>query len=263
MTTTVLADPRPPRGTADSAGVPFLRLVRVESRKLVDTRGGRTMLAVIGFVTVGVIALLMFTSDPAGLTFQNLAFAAAVPQALLLPVMGVLSATSEWSQRSALVTFTLEPRRLRVATAKLVAAVLAGLLAVPAALVVAALANLAGLLWLDGNGSWAIQGAVLGGATLMQVIGVVQGVAFGLAIVHSAAAIASLFVLPVTWAMLGMLVDGLQRVAPWLDLTSSTTPLLDGAMRGSDWAHLATACGVWLLLPLLIGLLRLTRREIK
>lgn len=263
MTTTLSAGPRPAQLTAAPAGVPFLRLVRVESRKLVDTRGGRAMLAVIVLVTAAVIVLLLLTSDPAELTFANLAFAAALPQGVLLPVLGVLSATNEWSQRSAMVTFALEPRRVRVAAAKLVGAVLVGLLAVPTALVVAAAANLAGLLWLDGNGSWALQGAVLGGATVVQVIGVVQGVAFGLAVMHSAAAIVSLFVLPLVAAMLSMLVDGWQRVAPWLDLASSTTPLLGGAMRGSGWAHLATACGVWVLLPLLIGLLRLVRREVK
>lgn len=263
MTTTALASHRPPQLTAGLLGVPFHRLVRVESHKLVDTRGGRTMLAIIGLVTAGVITLVLFTSDPTGLTFQNLAFAAALPQALLLPVLGVLTATNEWSQRSALVTFTLEPRRMRVAAAKLVAAVLVGLLAVLAALLVGALANLAGLLWLDGDGSWALRATVLGGATLLQVIGVVQGVAFGMAIMHSAAAIVSLLVLPLSWTVLGVMVDGLQRVAPWLDLSSASTPLLNGELQGTDWAHLATACGVWLLLPLLIGLLRLARTEVK
>ena len=36
------------------------------------------------------------------------------PMGILLPVLGVLSITSEWSQRTAMVTFTLEPSRMRV-----------------------------------------------------------------------------------------------------------------------------------------------------
>ena len=40
------------------------------------------------------------------------------PMGILLPVLGVMSVTSEWSQRTAMVTFTLEPSRSRVVAAK-------------------------------------------------------------------------------------------------------------------------------------------------
>ena len=41
---------------------------------------------------------------------------------ILLPVLGILLVTSEWSQRTAMVTFTLEPSRSRVIAAKFVVA---------------------------------------------------------------------------------------------------------------------------------------------
>lgn len=243
--------------------VPFVRLVRVETRKLVDTRAGRALLIVIGVITAGVIALLLRTMPPDGLTFAHLTLASAVPQGFLLPILGVLAATGEWTQRTGLVTFTLEPRRGRVAAAKLVAAGLVGLSAVGAALVLGALTNVVGMIWFDGDGSWSLPAAQLGGAVVLQLIGVAQGVAFGLALQSSIVAIVAFLVLPTVWSVVGSLVSRLEPLLPWLDLGEATSPLLDGAMKATDWAHVGTAALVWLALPYAIGVLRLTRREVK
>ena len=136
--------------------VPFSRLLRVELRKLVDTRAGFWLLAAIGIITVAVVVVFLFVADPAQLTFMNFVGATATPQSLLLPVLGILAVTAEWTQRTGLVTFTLEPSRTRVAVAKLVAVVLVGLLAVVVALGVAALGNVAGMVLMDGAGTWNI-----------------------------------------------------------------------------------------------------------
>ena len=42
----------------------------------------------------------------------------ATPQGFLLPVMGILLVTQEWTQRTGMVTFTLEPHRGKVIAAK-------------------------------------------------------------------------------------------------------------------------------------------------
>ncbi len=42
---------------------------------------------------------------------------------VLLPVLGILLVTAEWSQRTALTTFTLVPRRERIIAAKAAAGV--------------------------------------------------------------------------------------------------------------------------------------------
>ena len=47
-----------PRVTA----VPFSRLLKVELRKLVDTRAGFWLLAAIGIITVAVIAVFLFVA---------------------------------------------------------------------------------------------------------------------------------------------------------------------------------------------------------
>ena len=65
----------------------------------------------------------------------------ATPQGFLLPVLGILLVTSEWTQRTALVSFTLMPVRGRVLVAKVLAALIAGLAAIVLAMAVAALAT--------------------------------------------------------------------------------------------------------------------------
>ena len=45
---------------------------------------------------------------------------------ILLPIIGILLVSSEWSQRTALITFTLVPKRMRVMSAKIAAEPRAG-----------------------------------------------------------------------------------------------------------------------------------------
>lgn len=243
--------------------VPFLRLVHVEARKLVDTRAGRWLLVVVGVVTAGVIAVMLRTAPPDGLTFRSLVIASSAPQSVMLPILGIVTATSEWSQRTGMVTFTLEPRRARVAAAKLVAAGLVGVVAQLLALVVAALTDGVGQLLFDGAGTWSLSPGELAGTLTAQLIGVAMGVAFGLALQSGPVAIVAFLVLPLAWSFTSMLVSGLHQVAPWLDLMAATVPLTEATMRPLDWAHLGTASLVWLLVPYAVGVLRLHRREVK
>ena len=122
-------------------------LLRVELRKLVDTRAGFWLLAAIGILTVAVVVVFLFAADANDLTYLHFVGVTATPQSILLPVLGILAITTEWSQRTGLVTFTLEPSRARIAAAKLVAVVLVGLLAVVVSLAVAAVGNVRGWCW--------------------------------------------------------------------------------------------------------------------
>ena len=63
---------------------------------------------------------------------------------VILPMIAMLSVTSEWSQRSGLTTFTLMPHRGRVITAKALGTVLVGVVSMALALGVGALGNLLG-----------------------------------------------------------------------------------------------------------------------
>ncbi len=255
--TELLPDPR-------VTPVPFSRLLRAELRKLVDTRAGFWLLAAIGLITVAVIVVFLFVADPDQLTFLNLVGATATPQSILLPVLGILAVTAEWSQRTGLVTFTLEPSRIRIAVAKLVAVVLVGLVAVVVALGVAALSNLAGMAFLDGAGTWNIGAANVRDFFAVQLIGIVQGFAFGMLLMNTAAAIVLYYVIPIAWTVLFSMVGSLEKVAPWLDVNSAMAPAFEQrTFQSADWAHLAVSGTIWVLLPLALGLFRLLHREVK
>lgn len=58
---------------------------------------------------------------------------------IFLPVIGIIAVTGEWSQRTALTTFTLVPRRWRIVVAKIVALALPALLAVVISIATAAM----------------------------------------------------------------------------------------------------------------------------
>lgn len=137
-----------------SAGIPVSRLTRVELRKLVDTRSGAWLLAAITATTLAAIVIYLFAADSQALTFEAFVNVTATPQGLLLPVLGIMAVTTEWTQRTALVTHALEPNRARVTFAKCVATLLLGILRVGLALGIAAVANMIGAGMLDGDGSW-------------------------------------------------------------------------------------------------------------
>ena len=250
---TLLADP--------SERIPLARLVRVELRKLTDTRSGKWLLIAIAVITTLIIGALFLTAKQSDRTFSNFMGATATPQGFLLPVMGILLVTSEWSQRTALVTFTLMPVRGRVLAAKVVAALIAGLLAIALAMAIAALATLAG----GADHAWAHIGLDdVGKFTILQLSGILQGLAFGLLFLNSAAAIVTYFVLPTAFSIVANLWSALDKVKEWVDLSTSQQPLFSGAsMSGQQWAQLATGTLIWVALPFAVGLVRVLRAEVK
>jgi len=266
MSTATLHAPLRPAVTADPnvTAVPCSRVLRVEMRKLVDTRAGFWLLAATGAITVAVIAVFLFAAKPEQLTYMHFVGVTATPQSILLPVLGILAITTEWSQRTGLVTFTLEPSRVRIAVAKLVVVVGVGLLAVVVALAVAALGNVAGIVLRDGAGTWTMGSANLRDFFFLQIVGVVQGVAFGMLLMNTAAAIVLYYVLPMAWTALFQLVGSLEVAAPWLDLNSAIGPVYSGeSLQGDDWVHVAVTATIWVVLPFAVGLVRLLRREVK
>ena len=238
-------------------GVPFDRTLQAELRKMVDTRAGRWMVVVIAAATVGVLGAYVLWGPAEDATFSSLVELATLPMAILLPIIGIMAATAEWSQRTGLVTFTLEPRRGRVVLAKTLAALLLALVVLVAAVAAAALATLAG------NGSWDLTAAAGGGVTLAVLVYVLQGVAFGMLFLNTPVAIVSVLVLPSVWGIATTVVASLADLGSWLELDTVTRPLYAGEMAGQDWARLGTAVSVWVLLPLAVGVHRVLHREVK
>ncbi|WP_116948665.1 ABC transporter permease subunit [Jiangella endophytica] len=239
------------------------RLTAVELRKATDTRAGFWLLAVIALVALGMVLIQIFTGSAEDRRFSEFLGGAQLPVGILLPVVGILAVTGEWSQRTTLTTFALEPRRERVIAAKVSAAVLMAVGAVVASVAWAALANLVAPLITDADGSWGFSAEGFGRVLLFQVINVLVGTAFGLALLSTPLAIVLFFVLPTVWTILGSTISALKTPAEWLDYTSTTMPLLDGDLSGEAWGQLGTSLALWLVVPLVFGLWRVIRSEIK
>lgn len=260
LTTTPAAGThRPARTTRPS----LARLTTVELRKATDTRAGFWLLAIIALAALGMVLVQMFTGSAEDRRFSEFFGGAQLPVGLLLPVVGILAVTGEWSQRTTLSTFALEPRRERVIAAKVSAAVLMAVGVVVASLAWAALANVVAPLVTDADGGWSFGAEGLGRVVLFQVINVLVGTAFGLALLSTPLAIVLYFVLPTLWSILGGTISALKTPAEWLDLSSTTTPLIDGDLTGEAWAQLGTSLALWLVVPLAFGLWRVLRSEIK
>lgn len=243
------------------ADVPLVRLVLVELRKSVDTRAGRWLLASIGIITL--LWDLFWLGRPQELHTVTLFVAApAVLQTPLLGVMGILLATSEWSQRTAMVTFTLVPKRSRTVIAKIVAALLLTTIVFAVSLAIAALlAAVAGA-----TDPWDLPVGPMGQFYLGSLISTFKGVGFGLLLLNTPAAIVTFLLAPLVVASVTGLVGALRDVGPWVDFGSAMSPVYDdipGMLTGEQWSHLISATVVWFVLPFAVGIWRVLTAEVK
>ncbi|WP_262848922.1 ABC transporter permease [Mumia quercus] len=254
----------------DRPRVPFTRLVGVELRKLADTRAGKWLLGTIAAISLLVMVVMLWVglAEDVNLGFTDFLTGMNIPMGVLLPVLGVLSVTSEWSQRTALVTFTLEPNRGRVLAAKVVTGLITALFAVIAALVAAAVGTaLMGALG-SGETSWSIDASQLVGFYAGQALALLMGITFGMLLLSSPAAIvvyfAWAFVLPTIFGVAVAFIGWFGDVWPWIDFSAAQTPLFQrGGPSGEEWAHLAVSGTIWLLIPFVLGWMRVLRSEIK
>jgi ABC-2 type transport system permease protein len=98
--------------------IPLGRIITTEVRKMFDTRAGYWLMvsiAITALLATGAVALFASDSQTTYATFTK---AIGFPMAAILPLVALLSVTSEWSQRSGLTTFTLVPRLGRVILAR-------------------------------------------------------------------------------------------------------------------------------------------------
>ena len=247
--------------TSGDAGIPFGRLLRTELRKLTDTRASRWLLIAITSVTPIVVAVMLFAIKRQDLTFNKLVDYSSTPEKVLLPALGILAMTSEWSQRTGLVTFTLVPNRRRVLLAKFMATLSLGLMVSAVMFAACAVGNLLGGLR-HGNGSWSFGLSGFAEITLVQLVGLMEGMAFGMALLITAAAVVSYYVLPTLWSAL-FATSALKRAGSWVDLNKAAGNLYDQKITGTGWLQLLVAATLWICLPLTFGVWRVSRTEIK
>jgi hypothetical protein len=233
----------------------FPRLTAVELRKMVDTRAGFWLQLIVAALTIAIVVLYCNFGETDELNFRDIFALAIMPASNLLPIVGILLVSSEWSQRTAMITFALVPKRMRVMRAKLAAGVVLGLVVLAIALVVAIVAIAAV------GGEWTVTAGVFAQICLLCVLAMVTGIAFGALFLSSAPAIVLSFVLPLVWSGLGE-IPFLKGPAQWLDTTRTTAPMTERALSAHEWLQLGTSEALWLALPLAIGLWRIARGEV-
>jgi ABC-2 type transport system permease protein len=235
------------------------RLIAVELRKTVDTRAGfwlqlGTLALMITFVVLNVVF-----AKPEDTVYLDMLWNALGPATLLLPVVGVLLVSSEWSQRTAMITFALVPERSRVVVAKVGAALVLSAVALAGSLLLGAVGT--AVASPDVAGTWTVEPELLGQAAVYIVAAMLMGLAFGAAFLSPAPAIVLYFLLPLTWALVAS-ISIFEVPKRWLDPTQTLAPMTDHALGATEWAHVGTTFAVWLGLPLAIGIWRIARSEI-
>ena len=255
------------RARTASARIPLSRLVGVELRKMFDTRSGFWLMASILITSVlATAAIIVFAPDDQQ-TYDNFAAAVGIPMTVILPIIGILAVTSEWSQRSGLTTFTLVPHRGRVLWAKFIAAVGVGVAAMFVALVVGALGTLVGSLVTGLDPVWNVSVTEFALIVLGSVLGMLFGFMLGVLIRNSAGAIVAYFVyslvLPPLVQLLAVNAKWFADVQPWIDYADARNVLFNGSVTSEQWQHLAVSGTIWFLLPLAIGLVIVRRAEVK
>ena len=261
MTTTTTARRAPNAARSAAVKAPsFARLTQVELRKAVDYRAGRWILGAIAALSLLALGWRVWHAGDTAISMMHFIDTAMTPVVLLVPVLGVLAMASEWSQRTALTTFTLTPRRVRVLLAKVLAALLLSLALFVTVLALTALAvAVSGLVTGDAV-SWHLDGRAVAGELVAQLLYVLMGAGFGALIPVTGAALTAFFVAPTLFSLLSANV--LKSAGEWFDVFGAFGRLSAFDLAGKG-AQTATSVAVWIVVPLVVGVWRSVRREVK
>ncbi|MBM9459244.1 ABC transporter permease [Nocardioides sp. zg-536] len=250
------------------ARTPFPRVLRVELRKMFNTRSGFwLMMGIAILAALATIATVVFVPGE-DLTYSAFASAVGLPMGVVLPIVAILAVSSEWSQRTALTTFTLVPSRGRVLVAKLLLTVAIGAVSMVLAAAIGALGNVGGSAIAGVDPTWDVGVEAWGRVLLAQVIGMLFGFMLGVVLRSSPAAIVGYFVctlvLPGASAALGAVQSWWAEHGAWFDQSWATTRLFDEAAPSAQaWAQIGVSNALWILLPLAFGTRALLRAEVK
>ena len=249
------------------APIPLSRVVRVELRKMFDTRSGFWLIASIAITgLIATIATIAFAPD-ADLTYYNFAKAVGYPITVILPMVALLSITSEWSQRSGLTTFTYVPSRGRVVLAKSLSSVIVAVASMVFAFAVGALGNVVGSAIAGTPTVWDLSVGHALTIVLGNLVSLSIGTMLGMLLRSSAAGLVMYFVLvllvPNLFALLAASQAWFEDLQPWVDLGYAQTFLFEGMHTAAQWAHVASTVALWIVVPGFFGLRRVMRSEVK
>lgn len=262
---------RPVLDVTGTPPVPFWRLCLVELRKARDTRAGFWLMFTIALLVslLQVISLIAVNVQDASSSFTDFTGNVFLVALILMPILAIMLVTTEWSQRTAMVSFTLEPRRLRVVLAKLVAAITLALVTVALMFVVAAVCTAICDVLQPELTDWNVEAEFV---FLLAPVALIVTTIFGFALASLFLNTpASIVVFLVAWfASIGILaaiagfIPAFEDVIPWLSIQLNVLLLADELPQTAEaWGQLIVSGTFWIVLPLVLGVLRILRAEVK
>ena len=267
MSTTTIERPATSSTSAARTGIPASRLIGVELQKMFDTRAGFWLVAGIAALALVATAATVIFGDRSTLEYGDFAQAVGIPTTVILPILGALSVSSEWGQRTALSTFTMVPGRGRVVAAKLAVVVAVGLVSLAVVFGVAALGNLLNAGIAGVTPVWDLGPGLIMKIVLADEIGMLMAFMLGALFRNSPGAIVGYFVyslvLPGVSSALAAAQPWWADHAGWFDLRTASVPLYDSVTSASQWAQLGVTTLIWLIIPLAIGLRLVIHSEVK
>ena len=267
MSTTAYAPDAVVTPGSTTASIPLGRVVRVELRKMFNTRSGFWLMASIVIAgLLSTVATVLFAPD-ADLTYYTFAKAVGFPMTVILPIIAVLSITGEWSQRSGLTTFTLVPRRERVILAKVIASMTVGVASMVFALALGVVGNVVGTAIAGTDLVWDV--SLVHGLNIVigSLLGLLSGTLLGVLFRSSAVALVAYFVgtlvVPSLFDLLASSQKGFADTRGWVDVYFARSALFEGSLSGEQIAQLAVTVTVWMVLPGLVALRLAMKSEVK
>lgn len=257
----------PVSSRSDIKPIPMTRLIAVELSKMFDTRAGFWLVMSVGILALlATISVIAFAPDQA-IAYGTFGAAVGIPIAVLLPVIAILSVTSEYGQRTALTTYALVPRRGRVIAAKAVAALIIGIGGVVVSLAVGALGNLIGSAIVGVDTVWDTSVRSTSYVVLGNLLGMAIGFMLGVLIRNTPGAIVGYFVysfvLPGIFGTLAAFQEWFADLQPWVDINFTVGALYADLMTSEAWQQLGVTSLIWIFIPLVIGLRFVLRAEVK
>ena len=255
---TLTSSPELTASTRTPSPLTLTRTVAVEARKVTNTVSGKVLL-LLGAALMTVFGLGRAFIPASDTTFGRIAAIACIPGSWIIMAVSVLLISGEFTWREAAVTFTLDPRRGRVLTAKVVVAVGLSLAAACWALIVAAVGYLVVPVLTGATLSPDVEpgrvAVVFGGL----VFTALAGLALGLLTRNAAAPIIVMLVWPTVSMLVARSSEVAQRIIAWVDIEPVAALFHPSAQA---WAQLGTSALAWIVLPGAIGAWRLFRGDL-
>ncbi|MFE4002589.1 hypothetical protein ACFX43_27810 [Nocardioides sp. YIM B13467] len=262
--------------------VPFGRLLLVEWRKMTDTRAGRALLIISAgmlLLVMGIVVLVAALNETFSLGLSAWSSILTIPLSLLTPVLAIMIVTQEWGQRTNMVTFSLEPSRLRVMAAKLVAVVALAIALIAVALLCGIVGNALAAAVGGYDASWTIDGEILAWTIAQQLLYFVSAFGIAMCLLSTPFSIVVVYVdqliLPLmVWSTLFFIFDWAADVIPFIDMGYAMSPFMGAGGMMPDGTQLpdpgtqqvlALICSIflWVVVPVVLGAYRVLKSEVK